>query len=158
MGSTFPGLRLRLSAEHLALARSATNSLPRSCGEDRRPQPVARLFYSTVSSFLGLTLPFRTFRPFGLSRQSGSAQEAHLLRYARFPFAPQRYSIRITVGSSFPIRYAHMMIAIRGRAAKAFPPRQPNPPDLVYEQSSILTQRLNVPRGMRHQQAPRAVS
>jgi hypothetical protein len=50
---------------------------------------------STVLRFLGLPLPFRTFRPFGLSRQSGSTQEAHLLHHARSPFAPQRlYRLR----------------------------------------------------------------
>jgi hypothetical protein len=31
------------------------------------------------------------------------------------------------------------MIAIRRRARQAFPPGEPSPPDLVHEQSSILT-------------------
>ena len=31
------------------------------------------------------------------------------------------------------------MIAIRGRARRAFPPDMPSPPDLVHEQSSICT-------------------
>ncbi|THU90193.1 hypothetical protein K435DRAFT_676446, partial [Dendrothele bispora CBS 962.96] len=35
---------------------------------------------------------------------------------------------------------AYIMITIRRQATKAFPPRQPSPPDLVHEQSSILTQ------------------
>ncbi|KAJ3709934.1 hypothetical protein DFJ43DRAFT_1135238 [Lentinula guzmanii] len=32
------------------------------------------------------------------------------------------------------------MFTIREQAAKAFPPKQPSPPDLVHEQSSISTQ------------------
>ncbi|KAJ3780454.1 hypothetical protein GGU10DRAFT_279362, partial [Lentinula aff. detonsa] len=35
---------------------------------------------------------------------------------------------------------AHIMFTIREQAAKAFPPKQPSPPDLVHEQSSISTQ------------------
>src|SRR2546429_4762933 len=36
---------------------------------------------------------------------------------------------------------AHMMVAIRGRTAEAFPPRRPCPPDMVHEpESSISTQ------------------
>jgi hypothetical protein len=38
-----PDLRLRFSAKTPALARSVSDSPPRSCGEDQRLQPVARL-------------------------------------------------------------------------------------------------------------------
>ena len=86
--------------------RSALDSLPRNCGEDQCPEPVARLRNSTVLRFSGSLLPFRTFRPFRSLSQSESTQKAHLLRHARSPFAPQRrYPFEIATGSSFPVRY-----------------------------------------------------
>jgi hypothetical protein len=104
MRSTFPTYAFD-SLSISAVARSVLNSPPRCCGEDQCLKPVARL---TKSKVFGFPEPLLPFRPFSL--QDHRPIQFHLrgLPFAKRPISvrsPTALSIRITAGSSFPVRY-----------------------------------------------------